>query len=66
LVAAGGTVGGYTLFVQDGKLTYESNSEKLPTGKSIVRVEFKYDGRGLAKGGTVNLFVNDLKVGAGR
>ncbi len=77
LVAAGGTVGGYTLFVKDGKPTYEYNwfgmsryrvtgSEKLPTGKSVVRVEFKYDGGGLAKGGTVTMFVNDKKVGEGR
>jgi arylsulfatase A-like enzyme len=77
LVAAGGTVGGYTLFVKDGRPTYEYNwfaqaryrvtsSEKLPAGKSIVRVEFKYDGGGLAKGGTVRLFINDKKVGEGR
>jgi len=77
LVAAGGVVGGYTLFVKDGKPTYEYNwfgqaryrvdsSEKLPAGKSTIRVEFKYDGGGLAKGGTVTLFVNDKKVGEGR
>ena len=77
LVAAGGTVGGYTLFVKDGKPTYEYNwfgmsryqvtsSENLPDGKSTVRVEFKYDGGGLAKGGKVTLFVNDKKVGEGR
>ena len=77
LVAAGGTVGGYTLFVQDGKPTYEYNwfgqaryriagPETLPAGKSTVRVEFKYDGDGLAKGGTVAMFVNDRKVAEGR
>ena len=77
LLAAGGVVGGYTLFVKDGKPTYEYNwfgqaryrvdsSEKLPAGKSTIRVEFKYDGGGLAKGGTVTLFVNDKKVGEGR
>jgi arylsulfatase A-like enzyme len=77
LVAAGGTVGGYTLFVRDGKPTYEYNwfgmsryrvtsSENLPACKSTVRVEFKYDGGGLAKGGTVTMFVNDKKVGQGR
>ena len=76
LVAAGGTVGGYTLFVKDGKPTYEYNwfgmsryrvtsSEKLPAGKSTIRVEFKYDG-GLGKGGTVTMFINDKKVGEGR
>jgi len=77
LVAAGGTVAGYTLFVKDGKPTYEYNwfgmkryrvtgSEPLPEGKSTIRVEFKYDGGGLAKGGTVTMFVNDTKVGEGR
>jgi arylsulfatase len=43
-----------------------TSSEKLPSGKSTVRVEFKYDGGGLAKGGTVTMFVNDKKVGEGR
>jgi hypothetical protein len=77
LVAAGGTVGGYTLFVKDGKPTYEFNwfgqaryrvtsSEKLPDGKSTIRVEFKYDGPGLAKGGDVTMFVNDKKVAEGK
>jgi len=77
LVAAGGTVGGYALFVKDGVPVYEYNwfgmnryrvtsSEPLPAGKSTVRVEFKYDGGGLAKGGTVTMFVNDRKVGDGR
>jgi arylsulfatase len=77
LVAAGGRVGGYTLFVKDGTPMYEYNwfgqtryqvtsSEKLPAGKSTIRVEFKYDGGGLAKGGAVTMFVNDKKVGEGR
>jgi arylsulfatase A-like enzyme len=77
LVAAGGTVGGYALFVKDGKLTYEYNwfgqaryrvtsPEPLPSGKSTVRIEFKYDGGGLAKGGSVAMFVNDKKVAEGK
>jgi arylsulfatase A-like enzyme len=77
LVAAGGGVGGYTLFVKGGKPVYEYNwfsmtryrvtsSDPLPAGKSTVRVEFKYDGGGLAKGGTVTMFLNDKKVGEGR
>jgi arylsulfatase len=77
LVAAGGTVAGYTLFVKDGKPTYEYNwfgqaryrvtsSDQLPQGKSTIRVEFKYDGGGLAKGGNVTMFMNDKKVAEGR
>ena len=77
LVAAGGTVGGYALYVKDGKLTYEYNwftqqrykvqsSSKLSPGPATVRMDFKYDGGGLGKGGVVTLFVNDKKVGEGR
>ena len=43
-----------------------TSSEQLPPGKSTIRVEFKYDGDGLAKGGTVTMFLNDKKVGEGR
>jgi arylsulfatase len=43
-----------------------TSSEKLPAGKSTIRVEFKYDGGGVGKGGAVTMFVNDKKVGEGR
>jgi arylsulfatase len=77
LVAAGGIVAGYVLYIQDGKPTYEYNwfsqarykvtsSERLSPGPATIRVEFKYDGGGVGKGGTVALFVNDKKVGEGR
>jgi arylsulfatase len=63
--------------VKDGKPTYEYNwfsqerskvtsSEKLSTGPATIRVEFKYDGGGVGKGGAVTMFVNDKKVGEGR
>ena len=32
----------------------------------MVKVEFKYDGGGIAKGGLVTLYLNDKKVGEGR
>jgi hypothetical protein len=35
-------------------------------GQHQVRMEFKYDGGGLAKGGTVSLFVDGTKSGEGR
>ena len=35
-------------------------------GKHQVRVEFKYDGGGLAKGGIVSLYVDGKKDGEGR
>ena len=77
LVAAGGVMGGYAPFVKDRMPTYEYNwlgqnryrvtsSEPLPPGKSTIRVEFKHDGGGLAKGGNVAMFVNDKKVAEGR
>jgi arylsulfatase A-like enzyme len=77
LMAAGGFVAGYVLYVKDGKPAYEYNwfsqqrykvesSEKLAPGPATIRVEFKYDGGGGGKGGTVTLFVNDKKMGEGR
>jgi arylsulfatase len=77
LVAQGGFSGGYALYVKDGKPTYEYNwfgearyrvrgSTRLSPGPATIRVEFKYDGGGLGKGGVVTLFVNDQKVGQGR
>ncbi len=76
LVAAGGVVAGYTLYVKNGRPTYEYNwfslerykvtsSEKLPPGQATIRVEFNYDG-GIGEGATVALFANDRKVGEAR
>jgi arylsulfatase len=77
LVAAGGIVAGYVLYVKDGKPTYEYNwfsqqrykitsADALSPGPATIRVDFKYDGGGVGKGGTVSLFINDKKVGEGR
>jgi arylsulfatase len=77
LVAAGGVVGGYALFIKEGKPVYEYNffnlerfrvvsPDKLSPGQAIIRAEFKYDGGGLGKGGTVTLFVNDKQLAQGR
>jgi arylsulfatase len=77
LIAAGGVVAGYTLFVKEGKPVYEYNylnlerfrivsPDRLSPGPAIIRAEFKYDGGGLGKGGTVTLFVNDKQVAQGR
>ncbi|MBZ0159311.1 MAG: arylsulfatase [bacterium] len=76
LVAAGGVVGGFSIYVKDGRPIYEyrmtpvptkvTSAEPLAPGPNVVRMEFRYDGGGLGKGGTVSLFVNDRKVAAGR
>ena len=39
---------------------------RSPSGDHQVRVEFAYDGGGLAKGGTATLFVDGSQVGEGR
>lgn len=76
LVAAGGVVGGYALYIQDGRPVYTYNyfnlerytvtgSSKLPAGPTTIRFEFTYEGNGLGKGGTGRLFVNGKKVGEG-
>lgn len=41
-------------------------TEPLPPGPNVIRVEFRYDGGGLGKGGMATLFANDRKVGEGR
>jgi arylsulfatase len=38
----------------------------IPSGQHQVRMEFGYDGGGLAKGGTVTLHVDGEKAGEGR
>ena len=43
-----------------------NSSAALPAGKSVVRLDFAYDGNGRGKGGTATLFINDKKVGSGR
>ena len=77
LVAAGGTVGGYTLYIKDRTPVYEYNwfsqarykvtsSQPLAPGPAEIRVDFKYDGGGAGKGGVASLFVNDKKAGEAR
>ncbi len=77
IVAVGGIIGGWSLYALGGKLRYHYNfygvnrytvesEPEIPAGPHQVRMEFKYDGGGLAKGGTVALFVDGKKVGEGR
>ena len=76
-MAEGGVVGGYVLYIKDGRPTYEYNwltqarykvtsPAALSPGPNVVRMEFHYDSGGPGKGGTATLFVNDKKVGEGR
>ena len=70
-------LGGFSLFVQDGKLTHtysmmgvfifrQQATEPLPTGEVNVRMEFAADAPKPATGGQVTLYVNDRQVGGGR
>jgi hypothetical protein len=77
IVAIGGSIGGWSLYALNGKLKHCYNffgieryfaegSRPIPAGKHQVRMEFAYDGGGLAKGGNVSLFVDGDKDGEGR
>jgi arylsulfatase len=77
LIAQGGAFGGWSLYLRDGAPAYCYNlfglqrfkvygEGVLTPGSRQVRMEFSYDGGGLAKGGAVSLFVDGAKVGEGR
>jgi arylsulfatase A-like enzyme len=74
IVAAADHLGGFALFVADGKLkhTYsfagvrefkQESDTRLPTGNVNVRMQFAADDGRPAAGGDVTLFVNDEPVG---
>jgi len=77
IVTQGGSVGGWSLYAHEGKLKYCFNffgiehyivaaKKRIPTGRHQVRMEFRYDGGGLAKGGDVTLYYDGKAVGKGR
>ena len=77
IVAQGGAFAGWSLYLHEGKPKYCHNlaglmrfyvegTEPVPAGTHQVRMEFAYDGGGLAKGGTATLFIDGKKVGEGR
>jgi arylsulfatase A-like enzyme len=77
IFAQGGEFGGWSLYLTNGAPRYcynlfglqrfkISGSTPVPAGTHQVRMEFAYDGGGLAKGGTVALYVDGDHVGEGR
>jgi arylsulfatase A-like enzyme len=77
IIAQGGSIGGWSLYANDGKPRYCYNllgvqrfyvegDRPIPAGTHQVRMEFAYDGGGLGKGGGVRLFLDGEKVGEGR
>ena len=77
MVAQGGAFAGWSFYLHEGKPKYCHNlaglmrfyvegTEVVPAGTHQVRMEFAYDGGGLAKGGTASLFIDGTPVGDGR
>ena len=75
--AQGGAFGGWSLYLHEGRPAYCYNlfglrrfkvygPDAVPAGAHQLRLEFAYDGGGLAKGGTASLWVDGAKVGEGR
>ncbi len=77
IITQGGEAGGWVLYAMDGKLKYCYNffginyyittaDSDIPSGQHQLRMEFKYDGGGLAKGGDVTLYYDGKEAGKGR
>jgi arylsulfatase A-like enzyme len=77
IIAQGGAYAGWSLYLHEGRLAYCYNlfglqlfkiyaERAVPAGEHQVRMEFAYDGGGLAKGGDVTLYVDGDLVGVGR
>jgi arylsulfatase len=77
IIALGGTTGGWSLYTKDGKpkycynfygiqRTYIEGQKEIPPGQHQVRMEFAYDGGGMAKGGLTTLYLDGEKIGEGR
>lgn len=78
IVTQGGLVGGYGLYVRNGKPTFVYNyleldrptitgAEPLPAGKVKLEVDFAYHGAAgeVGKGATVTMKVNGAQVATG-
>ncbi len=77
IVAEADHLGGFSLFVDDDRLTHtysmmgvfiyrQQASVPLPVGEVRVRLQFEADAPKPATGGQVTLYVNDKPVGGGR
>ena len=77
LVAMGGRIGGYSLFIRNRRLHYWYNcvgieqtcvvsTRDIPTGRTELGAEFTYDGGGNGKGGLLRLLIDGDYVGDAR
>jgi arylsulfatase A-like enzyme len=76
IIAQGGSIGGWSLYLKEGKPRYCYNllgierfyvgsDAEVPQGTHQVRLEFEYDGPGLGKGGTATLYLDGVQAGSG-
>lgn len=77
IVTHGGLEGGYGLYLRDGKPTFVYNflsidrttftaDDALGAGKATLVVDFKYDGGGMGKGGTITVSADGKTLVQGR
>ena len=77
IIAQGGRFGGWAVYFRAGKAKFIYNvlgiqefateaDSPIPEGTHQVRMEFTYDGGGLAKGGDVSLYYDGQPAGTGR
>ena len=77
IIAQGGRFGGWAFYAKDGRAKFAYNvlgirefataaDTAIPAGIHQVRMEFAYDGGGLAKGGDVTLYYDGTVAGTGR
>jgi arylsulfatase len=77
VIAQGGRFGGWSLYAKGGTAKFVYNvlgihefaveaESPIPAGAHQIRMEFDYDGGGLAKGGDVTLYYDGTAVGKGR
>ncbi len=77
ILCQGGKFGGWALFMKDGKPGYTYNyfglhrytiqsKKAIKNSNAAIKLEFKYDGGGVGKGGLATLYVDGKKVAQGR
>lgn len=77
IATQGGRFNGWGLYLLDGKPVFHYNlagvqrftvagKEKLAPGQHVILVDFKYDGGGFGKGGTVTITMDGKPVATGR
>jgi arylsulfatase A-like enzyme len=77
IVAQGGNLGGYTLYIKDNKVFYENNyfgknidvitsTIPLPQGNDVIKFEYTQESKEYAGGGTGRLYINGKLAGEKR